>query len=434
MSFVDLGLAESLLRAVSSEGYTTPTPIQLQAIPHALAGRDLLACAQTGTGKTAAFALPLLQRLSISPAPANRRPRPLRALILSPTRELAAQIGDCFAAYGRHTSLKHTVVFGGVGQHPQVRALRHGVDILTATPGRLLDLFNQGFVDFAAVDALVLDEADRMLDMGFLPDIKRIVSKLPRERQTLLFSATMPEPIARLADTMLRDPVHIRIAPQKATTALIDESICFVPKAKKMAVLVELLEREPISRALVFTRTKHGADRVARQLNRAGISADSIHGDKSQNARQRALAAFKSNHPPVLVATDVAARGIDVDGVSHVFNYEMPLEAEMYLHRIGRTGRAGAEGVAISLCDPDERKLLVAIERLTRRSLPQTLGMRDVIAQAQPVANEAKPRHARKPQTASAQRTTAPGPHQQDRKFDRRRPGKSRRERLAARW
>jgi ATP-dependent RNA helicase RhlE len=369
MSFAEFGLAQPLLRAVAAEGYTQPTPIQTQAIPHVLAGRDLLGCAQTGTGKTAAFALPILHRLA-RPADAPRGSvRCCRVLVLSPTRELAAQIGESFATYGRHTGLRHTVVFGGVGQQPQVRALHRGVDVLVATPGRLLDLMNQGYVDLAGLETFVLDEADRMLDMGFLPDLRRIIARLPARRQTLFFSATMPPDIERLAGAILRDPVRIRIAPVQATTELIEQSVCFVMKQHKPRLLAKLLKVGEVTRALVFTRTKHGADRVARQLGRHGIRAEAMHGDKSQPARQRTLANFRSNRPPVLVATDLAARGIDVEGISHVFNYDLPHEPETYVHRIGRTGRAGATGIAIAFCDHDERAYLKDIQRLIQRTL-----------------------------------------------------------------
>jgi ATP-dependent RNA helicase RhlE len=369
MSFEGFGLAQPLVRAVASQGYTHPTPIQTQAIPHVLAGRDLLGCAQTGTGKTAAFALPILHRLTT--AGDGRRStggRP-RVLVLSPTRELAAQIGDSFAVYGRHTSIRQTVIFGGVGQQPQVRALRRGVDVLVATPGRLLDLMNQGHIDLRSVEIFVLDEADRMLDMGFLPDLRRIIGRLPSARQTLFFSATMPPPIEQLAGDILRGPVRIRIAPVQATTELIEQSVCFVHRERKSQLLAKLLREASVTRALVFTRTKRGADRVARHLGRYGIRAEAMHGDKSQSARQRSLASFKSSRPPVLVATDLAARGIDVDGVSHVFNYDLPHEPETYVHRIGRTGRAGAAGVAVSFCDGEERAYLKAIQRLTQRTL-----------------------------------------------------------------
>jgi ATP-dependent RNA helicase RhlE len=369
MLFEELGLGAPLLRAVATEGYTTPTPIQTRAIPPIVAGRDLLGCAQTGTGKTAAFALPILHRLMAdSDAPPARSHR-LRVLVLSPTRELAAQIGDSFAAYGRYTGLRHTVVYGGVGQQPQVRALQRGVDVLVATPGRLLDLMQQGFVHLDRIETFVLDEADRMLDMGFLPDLRRIIAKLPANRQNLLFSATMPEPIERLAQTILRNPASVRIAPVKATTELIEQSVYFVSREQKSPLLVSYLTERGVTRALVFTRTKRGADRVSRQLNRCGIRAEAIHGDKSQAARQRALSDFKSDRTQVLVATDLAARGIDVDGISHVLNYDIPEEAETYVHRIGRTGRAGASGIAVSFCGPDDRGYLKAIERLTRRAL-----------------------------------------------------------------
>ena len=369
MTFEELGLSQPILRAVVSEGYTIPTPIQLKAIPHVLSGRDLLGCAQTGTGKTAAFALPILHRLTSAGNPPRGRGRRIRVLVLSPTRELAAQIGESFEVYGSNTALRQTVVFGGVGQNPQTRAIKHGVDILVATPGRLIDLMNQGYIDLGSVETFVLDEADRMLDMGFLPDVRHIISKLPERRQTLLFSATIPDAIERFAATILRDPVRLRIAPVQATTELIEHSVFFVPQKQKTQLLANLLKTRAVTRALVFTRTKHGADRVARQLNQSGIRADAIHGNKSQAARQRSLADFKSDKTHVLVATDVASRGIDVEGISHVMNYDLPHEPETYIHRIGRTGRAGATGIAFSLCDNDERKHLKAIERLIRQTL-----------------------------------------------------------------
>jgi ATP-dependent RNA helicase RhlE len=368
MSFEKFGLAEPIMRAVVLAGYTTPTPIQAEAIPRLLAGRDLMGCAQTGTGKTAAFALPILHRLLHSES--IPRGRPVRVLVLSPTRELAAQIGASFCTYGRHTAVRSTVVYGGVGQVPQVRALRSGVDVLVATPGRLIDLVNQRHANLRSVETFVVDEADRMLDMGFLPDLRRVIALLPQQRQTVLFSATMPGPIEHLARTILRDAVHIKIAPVRSTTELIEESVCFVSKDEKPELLARLLTSQPVARALVFTRTKHGADRVARQLNRRGIRAEAMHGDKSQSARQRSLNLFKSDAPPVLVATDVAARGIDVGGISHVFNYDLPHDPETYVHRIGRTGRAGCRGVAVSFCDAQERPILRAIERLIRRSVP----------------------------------------------------------------
>jgi ATP-dependent RNA helicase RhlE len=369
MTFEEFGLSQPILRAVVAEGYTIPTPIQSKAIPHVLAGRDILGCAQTGTGKTAAFALPILHRLTAVGNPPRGRGRRIRVLVLSPTRELAAQIGESFQTYGYNTALRQTVVFGGVGQNPQTRAIKNGVDILVATPGRLIDLMNQGYIDLGSVETFVLDEADRMLDMGFLPDVRHIITKLPQQRQTLLFSATMPETIERFAATILRDPVRLRITPVRETTELIEHSVFFVPQKQKTQLLANLLKTRSVTRALVFTRTKHGADRVARQLNQSGIRADAIHGNKSQAARQRTLADFKSDRTHVLVATDVASRGIDVEGISHVMNYDLPHEPETYIHRIGRTGRAGATGIAFSLCDNDERKHLKAIERLIRQTL-----------------------------------------------------------------
>jgi ATP-dependent RNA helicase RhlE len=369
MTFEEFGLSEPILRAVVSEGYTIPTPIQLKAIPHVLAGRDLLGCAQTGTGKTAAFALPILHRLTHDGNPPRGRGRRIRVLVLTPTRELAAQIGESFQVYGYNTALRQTVIFGGVGQNPQTRAIKHGVDILVATPGRLIDLMNQGYIDLGSVETFVLDEADRMLDMGFLPDVRHIITKLPERRQTLLFAATMPDAIERFAAAILHDPVRLRIAPVKETSELIEHSVFFVPQKQKTRLLANLLKTRTVTRALVFTRTKHGADRVARDLNRSGIRADAIHGNKSQGARERSLADFKSSRTHVLVATDVASRGIDVEGISHVLNYDLPVEPETYVHRTGRTGRAGAAGIAVSLCDIGERKHLKAIERLIRQTL-----------------------------------------------------------------
>jgi ATP-dependent RNA helicase RhlE len=367
MSFAQLNLIEPLLRAVASEGYTEPTPIQLKAIPHLLAGRDLVGCAQTGTGKTAAFALPILQRLSAQPSKGHTRP--VRVLILTPTRELASQIGASFAVYGRHLAIKHTVIFGGVGQDPQVRAVRAGVDIVVATPGRLLDLIHQKHVRLDRVEVFILDEGDRMLDMGFIHDVRRIVAELPRQRQTMLFSATMPEEIRALASSILRDPVRVEVAPISSTADQIEQSVHYVSKADKRSLLVKLLGDAAITRALVFTRTKHGANRVSEQLEKSGINAAAIHGNKSQTARERALDGFKRGDVRVLVATDIAARGIDVDGISHVFNFDLPEVPEQYVHRIGRTARAGASGIAISFCDQEERPLLADIERLIRYRL-----------------------------------------------------------------
>jgi ATP-dependent RNA helicase RhlE len=369
MNFRDFGLAEPLLRAVAAEGYTDPTPIQSASIPHLLAGRDVVGTAQTGTGKTAAFALPILHRLLTVPSHQTSRRPMIRALVLSPTRELACQLGDSFQAYGREAQLAHATIFGGVGQGAQTRALRSGVDILIATPGRLLDLMEQGFVDLKRLEVFVLDEADRMLDMGFLPAIRRIVGELPPRRQTILFSATMPEPIAALADSLLSNPARVRIAPIAATTELIEQSVCFVKSQDKPSALVQIFKTRSIDRALVFTRTKRGADRVVQILSRSGIRAAAIHGNKSQSNRQRALDNFKSRRSPILIATDIAARGIDVEGISHVLNYDLPHEPETYVHRIGRTGRAGASGIALSFCDQAECGLLKSVERLIRRRL-----------------------------------------------------------------
>ncbi|RME26982.1 MAG: DEAD/DEAH box helicase, partial [Deltaproteobacteria bacterium] len=363
MTFDSLGLAEPLCDALRACGYLTPTPIQQQAIPPLLQGRDLLGCAQTGTGKTAAFALPVLQLLSRRPH-AGRRRRPIRALVLTPTRELAAQIGDSFDRYGRNTDLRHHVIFGGVGQNPQVRALNQGRDILVACPGRLLDLHGQGFVDLSQVEFFVLDEADRMLDMGFIHDVRRILRLLPARRQNLLFSATMPRAIVDLSADFLVDPVHVEVTPQATTVDKIDQTVMFVERADKRRLLVDIIENGGVDRAIVFTRTKHGANRLVQQLDRAGIEAMAIHGNKSQGARTRALDAFREGRLSILVATDVASRGIDVDGISHVFNYDLPNEAESYVHRIGRTGRAGRAGRAIAFCDHSEGACLRDIERL----------------------------------------------------------------------
>src|SRR5437868_288512 len=367
MSFEGLELSETLLRAVREEGYEVATPIQTAAIPPLLAGRDLVGCAQTGTGKTAAFALPTLQRLSQQGSRPREQGRKIRCLVLAPTRELASQIGESFRAYGRFTGLRHAVIFGGVGQHPQVKAIRAGVDILVATPGRLLDLMNQGYVSLDRIEVLILDEADQMLDMGFIHDLRRIIARVPRQRQTLLFSATMPPEIRRLADEWLRDPIEVSVAPQATPADRVEQSVYFIDRGNKPLLLAQYLRAQAAHRALVFTRTKHGADKLVRSLQRAGIRAEAIHGNKSQNARQRALAQFKSHQPPVLVATDIAARGLDIDAVSHVINFDLPMTAEIYVHRIGRTARAGAAGIAVMFCDRDERPRLRDIERLTRQ-------------------------------------------------------------------
>jgi ATP-dependent RNA helicase RhlE len=371
-SFQELSLIEPLKRALGEEGYAMPTPIQAQAIPHLLAGRDLLGIAQTGTGKTAAFALPILQRLAAAGDARGKvalERQTARCLVLTPTRELAIQIGDSFRAYGRHLGLRSTVIFGGVGQNPQVAAMARGVHILVATPGRLLDLIGQGHVKLDRVETAVLDEADRMLDMGFIHDVKKIVARLPKQRQTLLFSATMPADIARLAAGILRDPARVEVTPAASTVERTEQRVMFVERADKRALLCAMLEDWRLARVLVFTRTKHGANKVAEQLGRAGYRADAIHGNKSQGARQRALEGFRAGHVRVLVATDIAARGIDIDGITHVVNYELPNVPETYVHRIGRTARAGAGGAAISLCDGEERAYLRDIERLIGRKV-----------------------------------------------------------------
>ena len=368
MKFADLRLAEPILDAVAAEGYSDATPIQELTIPYVLDGRDMLGSAQTGTGKTAAFALPVLHRLVEAPTAKGPRTR-ARCLVLCPTRELASQIADSFAAYGRNLSITGTVVFGGVNQNPQVHALRRGVDVIVATPGRLMDLMSQGHVDLRGIETLVLDEADRMLDMGFIHDIHRIVRHLPRKRQTLLFSATMPREIRKLADGLLSDPATVEVEPETVTLDTVDQSVCFVQRKNKPALLAHLLESTSISRALVFTRTKHGADRVTKQLRARGLDAEAIHGNKTQNARERALKNFTIGRTNVLVATDIAARGIDVDGISHVINYDLPHEPKTYIHRIGRTARAGASGSAVSFCDHDECADLIAIQRLIRQDI-----------------------------------------------------------------
>ena len=367
-TFSSLQLIEPLQRAVRDSGYTTPTPIQQQAIPHLLEGRDLLGCAKTGTGKTAAFALPMLQLLSAG----GRRaaPNSVRSLILAPTRELASQVAASFETYGAGLKLNVAVIFGGVSQGKQVAALHRGLDVLVATPGRLVDLMGQRHARLDKVEILVLDEADHMLDLGFIPDVKRILAALPKKRQTLFFSATMPPPIQKLADGMLSNPVKVFVTPPSTTVEEIEQRVHFVDRASKPTLLAQLLAAPEVERALVFTRTKHGADKVARRLVQGGITAAAIHGNKAQNNRERTLEGFRSGRLHVLVATDIAARGIDVDGITHVVNFELPNVPETYVHRIGRTGRAGATGIAISLCDREEREFLRDIERLTKRSIP----------------------------------------------------------------
>jgi ATP-dependent RNA helicase RhlE len=372
-TFVALGgsftsLIPELQRAVADEGYTIPTPIQEKAIPPLVAGRDILGCAQTGTGKTAAFTLPILQYLTQHPKPASRgRPR---VLVLAPTRELAAQIGDSIRTYGKYLRVSHTVIFGGVGQQPQVNALTRGVDIVIATPGRLLDLMHQGFVKLDNIEIFVLDEADRMLDMGFINDIRKVIAVLPKKRHSMFFSATIPNEAAELSRSMLDNPVRISITPEQPTVERITQKLMFIDKENKDTLLTMLLQDPAINRVIVFTRTKHGADKVVRKLESAGIPAAAIHGNKSQNNRTAALDGFKSGRIRAMVATDIAARGIDVDGITHVINYDLPNEPETYVHRIGRTARAGADGDAVSFCAADERDFLRDIERLIRRAIP----------------------------------------------------------------
>jgi len=368
MLFSELGLLPALETAVASQGYVEPTPIQARAIPHVLAGRDLLGLAQTGTGKTAAFALPILQRLT-KQAPAGQK-RQIRCLVLTPTRELAAQIQESFATYGKHLALRSFVIFGGVGMDAQKQALRSGMDILVATPGRLLDLAGQGLVELKALEVFVLDEADRMLDMGFIHDVRKVIRLLPRHRQTLFFSATMPREAQELADQLLENPQTVAVVPSATTAERIDQEVYFVEKADKRALLVDVLRDSAMRRVLVFSRTKHGANRIAEHLVKAGIGAEAIHGNKSQNARERALAGFKSGKTRVLVATDIAARGIDIDDVTHVVNFDVPEVPETYVHRIGRTARAGAAGMALSFCEADERADWRNIEKLTRQEIP----------------------------------------------------------------
>lgn len=402
MKFEELGLAEPLLRAVRAQGYETTTKIQAAAVPPILQGRDVLGCAQTGTGKTAAFALPTLQRLSRNECRVNGRGRKIRTLVLAPTRELALQICESFQAYGRHTAVRQVAIYGGVGQSPQVRALNNGVDVLIATPGRLLDLMQQGFVDLSRVEVLILDEADRMLDMGFIHDLRRIVAKVPKQRQTLLFSATMPPEIRTLAAEWLTDPVDVRVAHASPSAETIQQSVFFVDQKQKLKLLTHWLQETAWTRTLVFTRTKHGADKVAKSLSKAGIEADAFHSNKSQSARQRVLLRFKSPKPLVLVATDIAARGLDIHDVSHVVNFDLPADVDNYIHRIGRTGRAGAGGTAVSFCDRAERSSLKAIQRVTR----QTLTVEDH-PEGMPLESDSSPSNATR-QTGRSVATAVP--------------------------
>ncbi|CAA7623263.1 RNA helicase [Candidatus Terasakiella magnetica] len=367
-TFSELGLAEPLLQALAVEGYTNPTPIQEQSIPHLLQGHDVLGLAQTGTGKTASFALPLLQRLD----EVKRRamPKSCRILVLTPTRELAVQVGQSFRTYGCHYRVRHALVFGGVGMVPQIKTMAGGVDVLVATPGRLLDLMDQGAIRLDSVEALVLDEADRMLDMGFIVPIRKIVAAVPSKRQTVLFSATMPDSIVGLANSVLHRPVRVEVTPVSSTVDKIEQRVLFVDRENKRTLLTDILAGKDVERALIFTRTKHGANRVAELLEKAGVPSDAIHGNKSQGARQKALSDFKDGRIKALVATDIAARGIDVDGITHVVNFELPNEPESYVHRIGRTARAGATGIALSLCDAEEVSYLRAIEKTIRQAVP----------------------------------------------------------------
>ncbi len=413
MLFTDLALIQPILDAVTEEGYTAPTPIQAQAIPHILEQRDLLGCAQTGTGKTAAFAIPMLQLLA-KPKQLQKGQLHIRALILTPTRELAIQIQESFNAYGKHLRLRNLVIFGGVHQAPQVNALKRGVDILVATPGRLLDLMNQGFINLRDLEIFVLDEADRMLDMGFVHDVKRVITKIPEKRQTLFFSATMPNEIQSLANSILNNPVKVEVAPVSSTADTIVQSLFFVAKENKRSLLAYVLEDRTIETALVFTRTKHGADKVVKDLVKIGIKAEAIHGNKSQNARQRALQNFKNRETRILVATDIAARGIDVDELTHVINYELPDVPETYVHRIGRTGRAGNSGISFSFCEDEETIALRDIQKLIGKNIP--------VQENHPYhttfsgltkrpAKQQQQRPARKPFDRNKERKAAPSPN-----------------------
>ena len=407
MTFKELNLSAPLLRAVQEAGYETPSPIQAAAIPPVLSGRDLMGCAQTGTGKTAAFALPMLDRLTANPP---RRKGAIRALILTPTRELALQIGESFEAYGKYLKLRSTVIFGGVGQAPQVEALKKGVDILIACPGRLNDLIGQGFIDLSDLEIFVLDEADRMLDMGFVHDVKKVIAKLPKERQNLMFSATMPTEIEQLAAGILRKPAFVKVDPVSSTVDRIQQSLYHVEKGNKKFLLPWLIKnlQPPVVNALVFSRTKHGADKIAKDLTKQGIPAAAIHGNKSQTARVTALEDFKAGKTKVLVATDIAARGIDISELSHVFNYDLPEVPETYVHRIGRTARAGADGTAVSLCAPEEQEYLAGIEKLNRRKIPVVSGhpWDGVPAPVRPEP----PVRGKKPKAAAAQADSQPEP------------------------
>lgn len=407
MNFSELKLTRPLLKAVEEQGYTQPSPIQAQAIPPVLEGRDLLGCAQTGTGKTAAFALPILQRLAAS-RPAHKA---VRALILTPTRELALQIDECFESYGKYLNVSHAVIFGGVNQNPQVAALKRGIDVLTACPGRLNDLIGQGFVDLSRLEVFVLDEADRMLDMGFVHDVKKVIKQLPTQRQNLLFSATMPREIEQLAGSILRRPVSVKVDPPASTVDKIGQSLYFVSKADKKRLLADLLAQPQVKSALVFSRTKHGANAVATFLNKQGVPAAAIHGNKSQSARVAALESFKAGQIKALVATDIAARGIDISDLSHVFQLDLPEVPETYVHRIGRTGRAGAEGTAVCFCSPEELEYLGGIEKLIHKKIPVVKNHPYADGADRPAPPEERPAPVSRRQ-ATAQRPTKQVPQQ----------------------
>ncbi|MDP1627037.1 DEAD/DEAH box helicase [Parvibaculum sp.] len=407
VTFADLGVAEPLCRTLAASNYETPTPIQAQAIPALLEGRDLLGLAQTGTGKTAAFALPILQLLAAKNE--KRQPKEARALILAPTRELAMQISQSIESYGKNFKLRHTVIFGGVNQFRQVKAMTGGVDILVATPGRLLDLMNQKHVNLGRTSILVLDEADRMLDMGFVRDVRKIIAAMPRQRQSLLFSATMPSSIEHLADEILQQPVRVEVTPEVVTVDKIDQRVLHVDGKRKRELLAKLLDNSELSRVIVFTRTKHCANRVSEQLDKSGVLSEAIHGNKSQGARQRALDMFRNGKARVLVATDIAARGIDVSGITHVINYELPNEPESYVHRIGRTARAGKSGIALSFCDASERAHLRSIEKLTKRPLTivdttEWLGEQVAVPTGEPAAKRSGNRNGGGPRNGNNNR------------------------------
>lgn len=402
MLFSELKLIDPILKALEDEGYTTPTPIQAESIPHMLEKRDILGCAQTGTGKTAAFAIPIIQLLSAHPI--NEKKRKIRSLILTPTRELAIQIDESFKAYGKYAKLITTVIFGGVGQKPQTDKLNQGVDILIATPGRLLDLINQGFIQLNAIEIFVLDEADRMLDMGFVHDVKKLIKLLPERRQSLFFSATMPNEIIKLADTILSNPVKVEVTPISSTAETVKQFIYFVNKKNKNELLRDILKNKDIKTVLVFTRTKHGADKVVKYLHKYEITSEAIHGNKAQTARQRALTNFKNHTTRVLVATDIAARGIDVDDLEYVINYDIPNESETYVHRIGRTGRAGASGTAFSFCDTEEKAFLKDIEKLISQKIPVIEDHKYPLVYEEPVESPYKSTSTRPPRSNTPKR------------------------------